>query len=68
MSVGFDIVIARKLGDPENKEEAIGAVAEDGTVYIDQKLVNSLQIYAGVFAQATFDGNKIRIIRKSLHR
>jgi predicted phosphoribosyltransferase len=44
LSVGFDIVIARKLGDPENKEEAIGAVAEDGTVYIDQKLVNSLQI------------------------
>ena len=26
----FDIVIPRKLTDPDNKEEAIGAVMEDG--------------------------------------
>ena len=40
----FDIVIPRKLSDIDNKEQSIGAVMEDGTTYIDQQLVNDLQI------------------------
>ena len=40
----FDIVIPRKLTDPDNKEQAIGAIMEDGTTYIDQQLINDLQI------------------------
>jgi putative phosphoribosyl transferase len=40
----FDIVIGKKLLDPNDKQNAIGAVVEDGTIHIDQKLVNSLQI------------------------
>ena len=30
-AVDFDIIIPRKLTDPDNKEQAIGAVMEDGT-------------------------------------
>ena len=44
LSTGFDIVIGRKLGAPENKELAIGAVMEDGTSYINRYLVNALLI------------------------
>jgi putative phosphoribosyl transferase len=40
----FDIIIPRKLTDPDNKEQAIGAIMEDGTTYIDQQLIDDLQI------------------------
>src|SRR5919204_6256965 len=40
----FDVVIPRKLSDIDDKEQSIGAVMEDGTTYIDQQLVNDLQI------------------------
>ena len=40
----FDIIIPRKMTDPDNKEHAIGAVMEDGTTYIDRNLVQLLAI------------------------
>jgi predicted phosphoribosyltransferase len=40
----FDIVIPRKLTDPDNKEHAIGAIMEDGTFYIDEELIQHLYI------------------------
>ena len=43
-AIDFDIIIPRKLTDPDNKEQAIGAVMEDGTTYIDEELINMLQI------------------------
>lgn len=44
LKADFDIVIARKLASPENKENAIGAVMPDGSVYLDEFMVNSLKI------------------------
>jgi putative phosphoribosyl transferase len=44
LSCRFDIIVPRKLTDPDNKEHAIGAIMEDVTTYIDQELVNHLQI------------------------
>jgi predicted phosphoribosyltransferase len=43
-NVYFDIVIPRKLTDPDNKEHAIGAIVEDGTYYLDDELISFLQI------------------------
>ncbi len=40
----FEIVIPRKLRDPNNKEQAIGAIMEDGTTYINRKFKTDLQI------------------------
>jgi len=40
----FNIIVPRKLTDPDNKEQAIGAIMEDGTTYIDLQLINDLQI------------------------
>ena len=40
----FDVIVPRKLTDPDNKEQAIGAIMDDGTTYIDQQLINDLQI------------------------
>lgn len=44
LQVPLDIVAARKLGAPGNPELAIGAVASDGTVWINESLVRNLDI------------------------
>src|SRR5436309_10659139 len=43
-AVDFDIIIPRKLTEPDNKEQAIDAVMEDGTTYLDEELISMLQI------------------------
>jgi putative phosphoribosyl transferase len=43
-SVDFDIILPRKLRDMDNKEQAIGAIMEDGTTYLDEELTSTLQI------------------------
>src|SRR5215813_9287157 len=43
-SVHFDLILPRKLTDRDNKEQAIGAIMEDGTTYLDEELVKMLQI------------------------
>ena len=37
------VMTTHRVTDPENKEHAIGAIMEDGTMYIDEEL-NLLQI------------------------
>lgn len=44
LNADFDIVTPRKLSAPNNKENAIGAVMEDGSLYLDDFLVNSLKV------------------------
>jgi predicted phosphoribosyltransferase/dienelactone hydrolase len=41
---GFDIVIPRKLKAPDNSENAVGAMMQDGSVYLDSNLVESMKI------------------------
>ena len=40
----FDIVIPRKLTSPHNQEIAIGAIIEDGTLFLNDELINELEI------------------------
>ena len=41
----FDIVIPRKLRAPDNKENSIGAISQDGSiVYLDKFMVSSLKV------------------------
>ncbi len=40
----LDIIVPRKLRAPHNPELAIGAVAEDGSVYLDEGMVNALRV------------------------
>lgn len=43
-TLGFplDVIIPRKIGAPQNPEMAIGAVAQDGVVYLNRSLINAL--------------------------
>lgn len=40
----LDVIIPRKIGAPSNPELAIGAMTEDGTVLLDERLVEQLQV------------------------
>lgn len=40
----FDIVIPRKLRAPNNSENAIGAIMHDGSVYLEHRLVQSMNL------------------------
>lgn len=44
LSCEFDIVIPRKLRAPHNEEVAIGAVMEDGTTYLNEEIVRTLDV------------------------
>lgn len=44
LNAQLDLIIPRKLGAPYNPELAIGAVAPDGSVYLDDNLVRELNV------------------------
>jgi predicted phosphoribosyltransferase/dienelactone hydrolase len=44
LGVDFDIVVPKKLKAPDNSENAIGAIMQDGSVHIDDRLVESMNI------------------------
>lgn len=68
LSSEFDIVVPRKLGAPDNKELAIGAVTEDGTSYINRYVVDALRIKPSYIEQEKSEQmNEIKR-RSSLYR
>jgi len=44
LSTHFDIVIPRKLRRPNHSEDAIGALMHDGSIYLDNNIMRSLDI------------------------
>jgi len=63
IAVDFDIIMPRKLRDIDNKEQAIGAVMEDGTTYLDEELISMLQI-----TREYIEKEKAEQIQKIRHR
>jgi putative phosphoribosyl transferase len=44
LDLPLDIVVAQKMGAPHNPEYAIGAVASDGSVWLNEDAISSLDI------------------------
>ena len=44
LDVPLDIIVPRKIGAPDNPELAIGAVTEDGTTILNERLVGELGV------------------------
>jgi putative phosphoribosyl transferase len=44
LELPLDVIIPRKIGAPSNPELAIGAMTEDGTVLLDERLIEQLQV------------------------
>lgn len=40
----LDIVVAKKMGAPHNSEYAIGAVASDGSVWLNEEAIETLEV------------------------
>lgn len=61
LNVFFDIVVARKIGAPFNEELAIGAVAPDGNVIINEEAVRVLKVSESyLMAQKQIKINEIK--------
>ena len=44
LGLPLDVIIPRKIGAPDNEELAIGAMTEDGTIILDERLVSYLGV------------------------
>ena len=47
LNVPLDVVVAKKLGAPFNPELAIGAVAEDGALWLNRRLIDDVGVREG---------------------
>lgn len=54
----LDLVVPRKIGAPGNPEFAIGAVAEDGEIVLNQEVVESLGVDEDYIERATEEEKK----------
>lgn len=44
LNLSMDLIIPRKIGAPQNPEVAIGAVTQDGTTLLNQRLIDLLKL------------------------
>jgi putative phosphoribosyl transferase len=44
LGVKLDIVVSRKIGAPDNSEVAMGAVMPDGSYFLNEEIVNALNV------------------------
>lgn len=63
LHAALDIVVPRKLRAPSRPELAIGAITEDGTVILNQQLVNSLKV-SNAYIEKESDQQKLEIERR----
>ncbi|MEE8186395.1 MAG: phosphoribosyltransferase [Nitrososphaerales archaeon] len=47
LGIDLDIIVPRKIGAPGHPELAIGAIAEDGAIHLNQQIIESLGIEDG---------------------
>jgi predicted phosphoribosyltransferase len=58
----WDIIVPRKIGAPSNKEVAIGAVTQDGTCLLNEKLIDYLKI------DKEYIDREVKIQREEINR
>ena len=68
LHVPLDVCITRKIGAPGNPEYAIGAVAETGSLYLNQEAVNSFGLSQYELDRLIHIQEKEIARRKSLYR
>jgi putative phosphoribosyl transferase len=63
LGLPLDVIIPRKIGAPGNPELAIGAMTEDGTMLLDDRLVRHLQV-SEAYIQKESSAQKLEIQRR----
>ncbi len=62
----LDLIIPRKIGAPHNEELAVGAVAPDGSLYRDQRLIKGLAVPEAYIEQEA--GRQLAEIQRRMAR
>lgn len=63
LDLPLDIIVPRKIGAPENPELAIGAVTQDGSIFLDDKLIDYLQV-SRVYIKKESENQRLEIERR----
>jgi len=63
LNLPLDIIVPRKIRAPENPELAIGAMAENGVVILDDKLVSYLRVSADYIKKES-ENQRLEIARR----
>src|SRR5919198_579376 len=66
LGVKLDIIVSRKIGAPNNPELAIGAVMPDGSYFLNEDIVNTLNVPQSYITEQV-DGLKKEIELRLLH-
>lgn len=64
----LDIVVARKIGAPQNEEMAIGAVTKDGAVVLNEEIIETLEIDQNYIKNKIQEGTQEARRRFELYR
>jgi putative phosphoribosyl transferase len=67
LNADFSLIISRKLGHPGNPEYALGAIAEDGTIYLNENATSEVSqqtIDEAAALQKKEIERRIKILRK----
>ncbi len=54
----WDLIIPKKIGSPNNKEVAIGAVTSDGTYFLNEKYIDMLNITQEYIEKEVYEQTK----------
>jgi putative phosphoribosyl transferase len=68
LKLPLDVLLPRKLGAPGMAELAIGAIAEDGAVWLNEPLIKSLEVRRDFIAQEIEIERKVIENRNALYR
>jgi putative phosphoribosyl transferase len=68
LNADFDIVIPRKLRAPDNKENSIGAIMPDGSVYLDALKLRWLKVPAEYIRKEKAEQAREIVRRAALYR
>jgi putative phosphoribosyl transferase len=63
LGVPLDVIIPRKIGAPHNPELAIGAMTEDGTIFLDEELTKHLRV-SGDYIRKESEKQRLEIERR----
>jgi putative phosphoribosyl transferase len=68
LSADFDIAIPRKLRAPDNKENSIGAIMPDGSVYLDELKLRWLKVSSEYIEKEKAEQLREIVRRTALYR
>ncbi|MFT4889738.1 MAG: putative phosphoribosyl transferase [Halobacteriales archaeon] len=68
LGIPLDVVVASKVGTPWNPELAIGAVASDGTVWLNDELIDDLELGDATVERLVDDEHEKAEAKRDLYR